>query len=95
VFEVLKVGESYCESSAPVERAITPYDQRHFYTYASLLSAERDGMDWCSVAQSVLHLDIDADPDAAHLCWQSHFARARWLVREGLMHLGIEDDRAD
>lgn len=87
--------DGWVVAQAPTLNAITAYDQRHFYTYASLLSAERDGLDWCSVAQTVLDLDIDADPDAAHLCWQSHLARAHWLVGEGLMHLGLEDDHAD
>lgn len=62
---------------------ITPYDQAHFLTYARLLDAERDGGDWRISARHILGLDTEADPAGARACFDSHLARAHWVVGRG------------
>lgn len=72
VFEVRRL--------APQASVPTRYDQQHFLTYARLLSAERAGADWREAASSILLCDVDRDPDGARECWESHLARAHWVV---------------
>jgi hypothetical protein len=61
---------------------ITDYDRRHLSLYAALLDAEAAGSDWRDVAATLMKLDPgDAGSRA---CWQSHLARAHWIVGDGL-----------
>lgn len=69
---------------APTASEITPYDQQHFLTYARLIDAERGGGDWRDGAREILLCDIDCDVPRARRCWQSHLARAHWIVTAGL-----------
>lgn len=62
---------------------ITPYDERHFLTYARLLDADREEADWCEVARTVLLLNPEEDPELARRCWQSHLKRAKWVATTG------------
>jgi hypothetical protein len=52
--------------------------------YAELLDADRRGVTWEEAASSILGLDPATDTGAARLCWESHLARARWIVGDGL-----------
>ena len=70
---------------APDDDALTPYDHDHLITYLRLLDAEADGADWREVASLVLTLDPEADQ--THAIWQSHLARAQWMMRSGYRHL--------
>jgi hypothetical protein len=63
---------------------ITHYDRQHFLTYARLLSAEQDEVDWRQGVREILLQDPDKDPRQARICWESHLERARWIVREGV-----------
>jgi hypothetical protein len=72
-----------------VERAewsevITLYDRQHFLTYALLLSAEREEIDWRDGVRKILRQDPDKDPRQARICWESHLERARWIATEGV-----------
>jgi hypothetical protein len=67
---------------APCRTEILDYDRRNLLLYAELLDAEADGIGWEAGAFTVLGLD--AGSDATKLCWDSHLARARWIVNEGL-----------
>lgn len=71
------------EPEAPQDAAITAYDQRHFLTYARLLSADTAGQDWRDGAATILGCDVEKDPDGALRCWNSHMARARWVSTTG------------
>jgi hypothetical protein len=62
---------------------ITLYDRQHFLTYARLLEAERDNVDWRDGVRSILGRDPDKDPEQARLCWDSHLERARWISTVG------------
>ena len=63
---------------------ITLYDRQHFLTYARLLSAEQDEVDWRKGVREILLRDPDQDPRLARICWESHLERARWITTEGV-----------
>jgi hypothetical protein len=67
--------------------SVTPYDQRHFVTYARLLDADAVNADWREVARIVLLLDPAKDPDRVRRCWETHLARAKWIATTGYMQL--------
>jgi len=71
----------------PMGPDITPYDEAHFVTYLRLLDAETDGADWTEVARIVLHRDPVMEADSARKCWESHLARAQWMVKIGCWRL--------
>ena len=63
---------------------VTDYDRQTLPVYAELLDADAAGVDWVEGARSILGLDASADRMTARRCWESHLARARWIVGEGL-----------
>ena len=63
---------------------VTDYDRQSLPVYAELLDADTAGMGWAESARSILGLDVVADRMTARRCWESHLARARWIVGEGL-----------
>lgn len=65
---------------APSASALTAYDRAHFLTYARLLDAERDGIDWRVGARAILSRDADTPDEVAARCWESHIARAHAIV---------------
>jgi hypothetical protein len=65
-------------------KVITLYDRQHFLTYAMLLSAERDKVDWRDGVREILLQDPEKDPRQASICWESHLERARWISTTGL-----------
>ncbi len=77
----------WLESCAPEGEAVTVYDQQHFLTYARLLDAEREAVDWREAATEILKLDVTHDPDAAERCFRSHLDRAHWIVGPGLVSI--------
>ncbi|WP_060735032.1 hypothetical protein [Bradyrhizobium sp. CCGE-LA001] len=76
------------EDVAPIEPALTAYDEQHVVTYVRLLQAEGEGADWREVAQVVLHIDPEREPDRARSASQSHLARAKWLTEQGRLLRG-------
>ena len=72
---------------APTELVLTGYDEEHLITYLRLLDADADGADWREVANIVLHIDPDREPDRARRAWESHLARAKWMTESGYRHL--------
>ncbi|QOZ32768.1 DUF2285 domain-containing protein [Bradyrhizobium sp. CCBAU 53421] len=73
---------------APNEPALTAYDEQHVVTYIRLLQAEGEGADWREVAQLVLHIDPEREPDRARSAYQSHLARAKWMTEQGRLLRG-------
>lgn len=69
---------------APSENTLTLYDRQHYLHYARLIDADNDGTDWQIAAAVILECDVARDPDTARLCFDSHLARARWIIGEGL-----------
>jgi hypothetical protein len=68
---------------APNSPALTPYDHDHLVTYLRLLDADAEGADWREVAQLVLHIDAEREPDRARKAFDSHLARAKWMTEHG------------
>ncbi|MCK1662013.1 DUF2285 domain-containing protein [Bradyrhizobium sp. 151] len=73
---------------APNEPALTAYDEQHVVTYIRLLQAEGEGASWREVAQVVLHMDPEREPDRARAAYQSHLARAKWVTEQGRLLRG-------
>jgi hypothetical protein len=69
---------------APSGDAVLDYDRRHLLTYAELIDADDAGIDWQAGALDILGIDPVTDGDRARCCWDSHLARARWIVGDGL-----------
>ena len=72
---------------APTELVLTGYDEQHLVTYLRLLDADAEGADWREVANLVLHIDPDREPQRAKRAWESHLARAKWMTESGYRHL--------
>ncbi len=73
--------------AAPVEAVLTGYDEQHLVTYLRLLDADAEGADWREVANIVLHIDPEREPERARQAWESHLARAKWMTESGYRHL--------
>lgn len=69
--------------SAPSNSIVTVYDEDHLVAYLRLLDADAEGADWCEVARTVLHLDPEQEPARARRAYDSHLARARWMMKYG------------
>ena len=65
---------------APNESGLTIYDESHFLTYARLIDAERAGVRWREAASEILLCDVEGDPAGSRRCWETHLARAHWVV---------------
>jgi hypothetical protein len=72
---------------APVEPVLTGYDEQHLTTYLRLLDADAEGAYWSEIANIVLHIDPDREPERARRAWESHLARAKWMTNSGYRHL--------
>ena len=63
---------------------VTEYDRQNLPVYAELLDADAAGIDWAEGARLILGLDVTVDGETTRKCWESHLARAHWVVGEGL-----------
>jgi len=72
---------------APAASTLTGYDERHLFIYVDLLEAEADGADWDEAALLVLRIDPILEPTRARRAWESHLARAKWMIQHGYQHL--------
>ena len=73
--------------TAPIDSALTVYDEEHIITYQRLLDAEAEGVDWQEVAEIMLHIDPVLEPGRARQAFDSHLARAKWMTEQGYRHL--------
>ena len=72
---------------APTATTLTGYDDEHLITYLRLLDADAEGADWAEVARIVLHIDPAQAPARARRAFDSHLARAKWMMTHGYQHL--------
>lgn len=72
---------------APDSHILTGYDEAHLITYLRLLDAAEADADWREVARIVLHIDPETEPQRAQRAWETHMARARWMISNGYRHL--------
>ncbi len=87
-FRAPEVNSNSVAYPAVAERAewsdvITLYDRQHFLTYARLLDAERDKVDWREGVREILLQDPDRHPERAWICWETHLERAKWIATTG------------
>jgi hypothetical protein len=75
---------------APGADTLTDYDEEHLITYRGLLDAEREGAEWDEAALLVLCIDPIREPARARRAWETHLARAKWLVAHGYGRLLYE-----
>ena len=68
---------------APGADTLTEYDEEHLITYRALLDAEREGAEWDEAALLVLSIDPIREPGRARRAWETHLARAKWLLEHG------------
>lgn len=73
--------------TAPEATELTEYDLAHAPIYLRLLDAERAGASWGQAAETILGLDVKADPARARRVYDSHLARARWMQEQGYRQL--------
>jgi hypothetical protein len=78
------VLENRLKLVAPSDEAVGDYDRRHLLIYAELLDAADAGLEWRAGSLEILGVDPIHDPDLARRCWESHLARARWIIGDGL-----------
>ncbi len=72
------------QPAAPDGETVIDYDRQHLLTYAELLDAADAGVDWREGSLEILGIDPISDADRARCCWDSHLARARWIIADGL-----------
>lgn len=72
---------------APTASELTVYDEEHIICYLRLLDAHAEGADWKEVAQIVLHINPDIEPQRARRAWETHLRRAQWMTETGYRHL--------
>ena len=73
--------------AAPTEPHLTDYDRAHLTIYLRLLDAESDAAPWEEIARIVMNLDPQRAPDRAQRAYETHLARAHWLVEHGYRDL--------
>ena len=73
--------------TAPTDGMLTPYDHERLITYLRLLDADAEGAHWQTIARIVLHIDPIREPVRARRAFDSHLARAKWMVEHGYRHL--------
>jgi|SRR5215468_9122502 len=75
------------DDQVPSADTLTGYDEKHRVTYSRLLDAEAEGAEWDEAALLVLRIDPIREPVRARRIWESHLARAKWLVEHGYGYL--------
>ena len=71
----------------PTGGDLSAYDHEHLVTHLRLLDADAEGADWTEVARVVLHIDPSDEPARARRAWESHLARAKWMIEYGYRDL--------
>jgi len=73
--------------TAPSEPRLTDYDRAHLTTYIRLLDAAADNAGWEEAASLILGMDAKSEPDRASRAYESHLARAQWMMAAGYRDL--------
>lgn len=66
---------------------MTAYDRAHLTVYVRLLDAADTNAPWDEATKIVLGLDPSVEPDRAKRVYDSHLARARWMMDHGYKDL--------
>ena len=77
--------------TAPTNTEFTEYDRCQMITYARLLDAERYGAKHYETPDQILDIPDTCNPEIALVCWQTHLARAKWIIGDGLGKIVTEE----
>ena len=69
------------EDVAPSGTEITNYDREHEMLYVCLLDRKEKGRDWRETVRAFFGIDFDLEPERARRVYDSHLARATWLMK--------------
>jgi hypothetical protein len=72
---------------APTDAHVTDYDQAHLALFIRLLDAASAGASWRDVAETLLGIDPEHEPERAKRAYETHLARARWMMDQGYRDL--------
>jgi hypothetical protein len=72
---------------APSGSELTDYDTRHIKLYLRVHDAHEDDADWTEAVWIIFGIDPNREPDRAGQVYDSHLARARWMIESGYRHL--------
>lgn len=78
---------------APSADHVTAYDRAHTGTYLRLLDAAETKAAWKDAARTMLEIDPEKQPESARRRYDTHLARARWLITQGYRDL-LRGDRS-
>jgi predicted secreted protein len=71
----------------PLSDELTDYDYTMLIVYLRLLDAAAADADWRDVARIVLKVDPEQETERARQMYDTHLARARWMMKHGYRHL--------
>lgn len=71
----------------PAEPSVTDYDRAHLKLYLRLLDADAERASWEEVSRVLLDIDPARDHARARLRYETHLARARWMMDQGYLDL--------
>ncbi|MDX8449656.1 MULTISPECIES: DNA -binding domain-containing protein [Mesorhizobium] len=71
----------------PWSDSLTAYDKEHFTTYMRFLDAAADSASYEEMAQLILGIDPEREPERARNAARSHLDRANWMVTTGYREL--------
>ncbi|MDX8508407.1 DNA -binding domain-containing protein [Mesorhizobium captivum] len=72
---------------APWSDSLTAYDKAHFTIYMRLLDAAADDASYEEMADLILGIDPEREPERARNAARSHLDRANWMVTTGYREL--------
>jgi hypothetical protein len=60
---------------------LTQYDEEHTVLYILLLDRRERGRDWRETTRAFFGIDVDCETDRARHVYDSHYARAAYLLQ--------------
>lgn len=77
---------------APWSDKVNAYDYAQFKLYLRLLDAVAANASEAKICKVLFGIDMEAEPERAQRCLQSHLKRARWMTEKGYRDLVRETD---
>ncbi|TIV55094.1 DUF2285 domain-containing protein [Mesorhizobium sp.] len=80
-------GKAPIATEVPWSDSLTAYDKEHFTTYLRFLDAAADDGTYEEMAQKILDIDPQCEPERARNAARSHLDRANWMMTTGYKEL--------
>ncbi|RUX18276.1 DUF2285 domain-containing protein [Mesorhizobium sp. M2A.F.Ca.ET.042.01.1.1] len=74
-------------TDVPWSDSLTAYDKAHFTIYMRFLDAAADNASYEEMADLILGIDLEREPERARNAARSHLDRANWMVTTGYKEL--------